>query len=96
MIVVTLYTKPGCHLCEPVRDELLSLQEQIGFELVACNIQDDVEAWERYRYLIPVVEVGDSLLFHAPIDLAALRQAVRSHTAQGSDERRGNRARSVS
>ena len=55
--VVTLYTKPGCHLCEAAGQVIRALRGQRPFELVARNILDDPDTFERYRHAIPVVLV---------------------------------------
>jgi glutaredoxin len=54
---VTLYSKPGCHLCDPVREVILAAQRSAEFELVVRNILDDPEDFERYKHAIPVVTV---------------------------------------
>jgi glutaredoxin len=53
-IIVTLYTKPGCHLCEEAKDEIESVGSG-GFDLVEVNIAGDLELYERLKYDIPVV-----------------------------------------
>jgi hypothetical protein len=55
--VVTLYTKPGCGLCEEVEDVLLAVRARRPFELVRINILDDPAVYDRYKHDIPVVLV---------------------------------------
>lgn len=78
---ITLYSKPGCHLCEDVKFELLDLQSELGFDLVEENILDDPKMFEAYKYLIPVVVLesakGEKTTYHVPIDRAMLRKAIR-------------------
>lgn len=57
-IVVTLYTKPGCHLCEPVADTIAAAAKVRPFSFVERNILDDPADTERYRHAIPVVTVN--------------------------------------
>ena len=54
---VVLYHAAGCHLCERARTTLLSLRDELGFELEEVEINDDPELERRYRELIPVVEL---------------------------------------
>jgi len=54
---VILYSKPSCHLCEPVREVILSMQRIRKFEFVVRNIEDDPAEFERYKHAIPVVTV---------------------------------------
>lgn len=69
---VTLYTRPECHLCDEVRDELTSLQAEFPHELREVNIESDDELLRRYAEQIPVVVVGAYTL-RAPIDPKDLR-----------------------
>jgi hypothetical protein len=57
MPTVTLYTKPGCHLCEPVAATIAEVAKARAFRAVTRNILDDPADFERYRYAIPVVTV---------------------------------------
>jgi len=51
---VTLYSRPGCHLCDDLKAALAALEDGVSFTLVERNIEDDAHDMERYRYLIPV------------------------------------------
>ncbi len=56
--VVTLYSRPGCHLCAETRERLEQLRRDgVRFELREINIEDDAELHRRMLELIPVVEV---------------------------------------
>jgi hypothetical protein len=55
---VILYTKPGCHLCEPVADAIARAAKVRSFHSLTRNILDDPADFERYRYAIPVVTVN--------------------------------------
>ena len=46
---VTLYTRPGCSLCDTMRTAL----ERLGYEVTEVNIDDDPELTRRYRFDIP-------------------------------------------
>ena len=54
---VTLYTKPGCHLCESVEQVILRVRRDIDFDFVKRNILDDPADLKTYGELIPVVLV---------------------------------------
>lgn len=56
--VVTLYTKPGCHLCEPVAATIAEAGELRRFRSVTRNILEDPVDRERYQFAIPVVTVN--------------------------------------
>lgn len=78
---VTLYSRPGCHLCEDLKAALAALDGDIAFHLVECNIEDDPTALARFRYLIPVLDIDQGPLLYPPHDwevlVAALRAAER-------------------
>jgi len=77
---VTLYGRPGCLLCDEVRDELRALQAQVPHELVEVNIESDAALLSRYMEQIPVVVIGPYTL-RAPITPADLRVALQAHAS---------------
>jgi len=74
---VTIYTKPGCHLCEDVLVILDRLTPQYNLEVTEVNILDDMALYEAYHNTIPVVKLEDGRLgtLEAPIDEPTLRAA---------------------
>ena len=52
---LTLYSKPGCHLCEEVRLLLEEIQPEYAFALEELDISQDATLFARYRYEIPVL-----------------------------------------
>jgi len=52
-----LYRKDGCHLCERVLAELLKLGDEQFFKISIKDITTDSQLFERYKNIIPVVEV---------------------------------------
>jgi len=73
---VTLYTRPGCHLCEVARLQIRALQRTFPFHFEETNIEGDAELERRFLLEIPVVAVAGEVVTQAPIDLARLREAV--------------------
>jgi glutaredoxin len=61
--LITLYTAPGCHLCEEARGALLRLREQHPFELVERDITQDDELHRAYLERIPVIALDGEELF---------------------------------
>jgi glutaredoxin len=69
VIVVTLYTRPGCHLCDEARDAIAALRSEAPpFELRELNIDEDEEIHARYLERIPVVEVGGEIVSELHLD----------------------------
>ena len=75
-VEVTLYMRPGCHLCEVAKHQLYALGMTHPLRVVEVNIEDDDELVKRYDIQIPAIAVAGEDVTHAPIDLDAVRQAV--------------------
>jgi len=58
MTTVTLYTRQDCHLCEQVKADLASLQNQFPHQLVEVDVDSDESLQEKYGNAVPVVEMG--------------------------------------
>ena len=55
MKTVTLYTRPGCHLCDDARAALEKLRAQVDFEIHEVNIETDDALHVAYLERIPVI-----------------------------------------
>jgi glutaredoxin len=55
---VTLFTKPGCHLCEAVEHAIAVVRRCRAFDLEVRNILDDPADLRKYQHEIPVVLVN--------------------------------------
>ena len=55
MRTVTLYTRPGCHLCDDARAALQQLSAQHEFEIDEVNIETDDALHAAYLERIPVI-----------------------------------------
>jgi len=82
MTIVTLYTRPGCHLCDLARERILALRDAArSFELREVNIDEDDALHARYLERIPVVEVAGEVVSELHLDgdrLLARLDTVRS------------------
>ena len=75
--VVTLYTRPGCHLCDEAREGILALREELGpFELSELNVERDDALLTRYLERIPVVAVDGEVVSELELELDSLRAAL--------------------
>lgn len=60
---VTLYARPGCHLCDQAREAILALRGELApFELREVDIESDEALHARYLERIPVVEVDGAVV----------------------------------
>lgn len=55
---VTLYTRPGCHLCEEAKALMQPLLEEFAAKLREINIDSNPQLLRRYGMDIPVVFIG--------------------------------------
>ena len=77
--VVTLYGRPGCHLCDDAREALERVRAGAGgpaFSVREIDIEGDDELFKRYLERIPVVSVDGEELFTYEVDEAALRRRL--------------------
>lgn len=75
--IVTLLSKPGCHLCDDARQvvhEVLSEFETV--DLVERSILDDPDLHARYWDEIPVVLIDDQVHTIYRVDPDRLRAAL--------------------
>jgi glutaredoxin len=75
-MVVTLYGKAGCHLCDEAREVLEDLAGEIEFELREVDIRGDAALFDRYRERIPVVTLDGAEVAEGRIDADALAAAL--------------------
>ncbi len=76
MKTLTIYSRPGCHLCEVLVEELLPLIDD-RFELEVRDI-DTNPAWqERWAADIPVVEYDGEVVCMHFLDRAAITGILR-------------------
>ena len=77
MTVVTVYRRPGCHLCDEAREAILALREELPpFELCEVNIEQDDGLLARYLERIPVVAVDGEVVSELELKLDRLRASL--------------------
>jgi len=83
---ITLISKPGCHLCSPVREVIERVAQDLGVQWVERSILDDPALSALYRDLIPVTLVDGVEHDHWRLSEFRLRQALGSTPARGDPE----------
>jgi glutaredoxin len=73
---ITLYGRPGCHLCDDARAVLERVRETAPFTLAEVDITSDDELHRRYLERIPVVRLEGEELFDLFVDEQTLRQRL--------------------
>ena len=77
MSTVTLFTRPGCHLCDDARAAIERVRATTAFSLVEIDIESDDALHSAYLERIPVVELNGEELFEHFVDEATLAARVR-------------------
>ena len=73
MTELTLYGRPGCHLCDEARDSILGLRQQgYSFELREVDIETDDELLRSHLERIPVVAVDGEVVSELVLDRDSL------------------------
>jgi glutaredoxin len=73
---VTLYSRPGCHLCDDARAALERVHTRAPFTLEEVNIETDDALHARYLERIPVVALDGEELFDYFVDEEALTRRI--------------------
>jgi glutaredoxin len=75
---VVLYTRPGCHLCEEAKHEMLAAHCADEYELEEVNINEDPALVQLYGLKIPVITINGIEAFKYRLTAAEFKKAVRS------------------
>jgi glutaredoxin len=71
---VTVYSRPGCHLCEQAIEEIVAIHDEgRSFELHEVDIESDELLLRRMLEKIPVVEVDGVVVSELSLDATVLR-----------------------
>lgn len=73
---VTLYTRPGCGLCDEAEATIREVACAVPLDLVKRNILDDLADYGRYKHDIPVILLGDVEIARHRISAAVLVAAL--------------------
>lgn len=73
---VTLYSRPGCHLCEEAKAAIEPLLREFGAVLREVNIDEDAILKERFGWDIPVIFIGTHKAGKHRIDAAKFRRQL--------------------
>ena len=73
---VTLYTRPGCHLCEEAKAQMAPLLREFGLRLREINIDADPALRERYTNDVPVIFLGARKVAKHRVDPVQFRRQL--------------------
>ena len=84
--IVTVYSRPGCHLCEEAKAAISSAGCSGEFTLEEINIDDDPVLLDRYQYDIPIVLINGVKVFKHRVDPADFKRKLhRLSKSEGSN-----------
>jgi glutathione S-transferase len=73
---LTLYGKPGCHLCDDARIAVTEVGEEMDLEVEEVDVSLDPALFREYGERIPVLDVDGSEVLELGFDAPALRRAL--------------------
>jgi len=73
---VTLYTRPGCHLCEDAKAAIAPILREFEATLREVNIDGDPVLEDRYGWDIPVIFVGARKAAKHRVDIQQFRRQL--------------------
>ncbi|HEX4718781.1 MAG TPA: glutaredoxin family protein [Thermoleophilaceae bacterium] len=76
MTQVTLYGKPGCHLCEEARSVVEHVRERRPFDLEEVDITRDPSLEAQYRERIPVIAIDGQEALELVIEASELERCL--------------------
>jgi glutaredoxin len=74
---VTLYTRPGCHLCEEAKALIAPLLREFGAALREVNIEDDAVLRKRYGSDVPLIFLGAHKVAKHRVNVEQFRRQLR-------------------
>src|SRR5260221_1127863 len=90
---ITLYTRPGCHLCEEAKELIEPMLSEFSATLREVNIDDDADLRRRYGTDIPVVFIGARKAAKHRVDPVKFRRQLRDAVYRRSSARHCRRCR---
>jgi hypothetical protein len=76
MTVLTLYGKPGCHLCDEAREAVAAVRARRAFELEEVDVTLDPALHRRYGERIPVLSIDGEEAFELGVDEGELEERL--------------------
>ena len=79
---VTIYSRPGCHLCEEAKAQIAPLLKESGARITEINIVEAPEVRARYDYDVPVIFLGARKAAKHRVDPAQFRRQLRDASSK--------------
>ena len=82
MILVEVYSKHDCHLCDQAKGVLRDLQRRHPFELREIIIQEGDEYFASYSERVPVITINQEFAFQYRVPVGEFMAKLRSLSSQ--------------
>ncbi|PTL75904.1 glutaredoxin family protein [Vitiosangium sp. GDMCC 1.1324] len=76
-MIVRLYSKPNCCLCDQAKEVLERVRERLPFDLVEEDIRADPATFAAWRYDIPVVIIDGRDTFKLRLEESEVEASIR-------------------
>lgn len=77
MIRLTLYTRPGCHLCDTMKNVVDEVAREEPVTLREVDVTGDARLERRFGTEVPVLAHGERVVARVRTTRAALRESLR-------------------
>jgi glutaredoxin len=77
MARITLYSKPGCHLCEDARAAIEEIAVDTGVDWTEIDITGDDDLVDEYAEMIPVILLDGRMHGYFRVEPERLRRDLR-------------------
>ena len=81
-MLVTLFSRPGCHLCDVARGVILAERDRTAFDLVEVDVSTDDALELDYGIRIPVVLIEGQEAFEIEVDAGQFHALVSGWAAR--------------
>ncbi|WP_051331114.1 glutaredoxin family protein [Aneurinibacillus terranovensis] len=85
---ITIYTRPGCSLCEQVKEKVEKVAKDFPIQLEMFDITRDEAIQKEYHLLIPVVHIDGDKVFVSKMAELWLRRELEARVNERKLEQR--------
>ena len=78
-LLVTVYSRSGCHLCENAEVTLAGLTEELNFDLEIKLIDASPELEKLYGHEVPVIHINGEHHDFFRVDVERFRSSLEKH-----------------
>lgn len=78
-LVLTLYTRQQCHLCEQAMQAIVSLKNEYSFTIEEIDIDQHDELTEKYGLMIPVLWINGKEAAYGQINKNIIRNRLQEY-----------------